>query len=100
MFDITIIGAGPAGSTLARLIGDKYRVLLVDGRKLKAVSPGPGDTKSCGGLLAPDAQAILSEMGLGLPKTILVGVLSAFAGEDYSAQGADAGTRGVGSQAT
>ena len=72
MYDIIIIGAGPAGSTLARLIGKQYRVLLVDGRDLDTTAPAPGDTKCCGGLLAPDAQAMLSEMGLGLPRQVLV----------------------------
>lgn len=72
MYDITIIGAGPAGSTLARLIGNRYKILLVDGRRLKSDIPGPGDRKCCGGLLAPDAQAILSEMELGLPVAVLV----------------------------
>jgi geranylgeranyl reductase len=30
MYDIAIIGAGPSGSALARLIGDKYQVLVLD----------------------------------------------------------------------
>jgi flavin-dependent dehydrogenase len=72
MYDIAIIGAGPAGSTLARLIADKYRVLLIDKRRLDKPRQGGLDLKCCGGLLAPDAQAMLSRMGLGLPKNILV----------------------------
>jgi len=72
LYDITIIGAGPAGSTLARLIGDKYKVQLIDSRDLDTTVPASGDTKCCGGLLAPDAQAMLSEMGLGLPRQVLV----------------------------
>jgi flavin-dependent dehydrogenase len=32
MHDLAIIGAGPAGATLARLLGDRYRMLLVDKR--------------------------------------------------------------------
>ena len=28
MYDMTIVGAGPAGANLARLIGDKYKILL------------------------------------------------------------------------
>jgi len=72
MYDITIVGAGPAGATLARLIGEKYSVLLVDSRHLDRADHGPGDSKCCGGLLAPDAQAVLSEMGLGLPVSVLV----------------------------
>jgi geranylgeranyl reductase len=72
MYDITIIGAGPAGATLARLLGQRFRVLLVDLRHLDTTVPDPGGTKCCGGLLAPDAQAMLSEMGLGLPSHVLV----------------------------
>jgi geranylgeranyl diphosphate/geranylgeranyl-bacteriochlorophyllide a reductase len=30
MYDIAIIGAGPAGATLARLIGRQYKTLLID----------------------------------------------------------------------
>jgi geranylgeranyl reductase len=32
MYDIVIIGAGPAGANLARLIGNQYKVLLMDKR--------------------------------------------------------------------
>jgi len=71
MYDVAIIGAGPAGSTLARLIGDKYKVLLIDKRRLTTASENPSLVKCCGGLLAPDAQVMLSKMGLGMPKSIL-----------------------------
>lgn len=71
MYDIAIIGAGPAGSTLARLIGDKYKVLLVDKRRLKSSPKNPLSGKCCGGLLAPDAQRMLSKLGLGLPINVL-----------------------------
>jgi geranylgeranyl reductase len=72
MYDVVIIGAGPAGATLARLISDRYRVLLVDKRKFAATGSDDFFGKCCGGLLAPDAQGMLSKMGLGLPKRILV----------------------------
>ncbi len=71
MFDIAIIGAGPAGATLARLIGEKYKVLLVDKRQLLDTPEGFSSGKCCGGLLAPDAQRMLSKLGLGLPKRVL-----------------------------
>ena len=80
-YDIAIVGAGPAGATLARLIAGSCKVLLIDRRRL-----GPDDAagdasasvrgapeKCCGGLLAPDAQEMLSRLGLGLPGEILVG---------------------------
>jgi flavin-dependent dehydrogenase len=71
MYDIAIIGAGPAGATLARLIGDQYKVLLIEKRRLPDQSEGFSAIKCCGGLLAPDAQMMLSKLGLGLPKSVL-----------------------------
>ena len=73
MFDIAIIGAGPAGATLARLIGKSYRVLLVDKRPFSDIPHRFSARKCCGGLLAPDAQRVLSELGLGLPRSVLEG---------------------------
>jgi len=32
MYDVIIIGGGPAGSTLARLLGGKMQVLILDQR--------------------------------------------------------------------
>lgn len=74
MYDIAIIGAGPAGATLARLIGKDFRVLLIDRRQM--TFPSIGSTtfqKCCGGLIAPDAQEMLARFGLGVPKQLLVG---------------------------
>lgn len=72
MYDIVIIGSGPAGANLARLIGDKYEVLLIDKRELENENPKNFDNKCCGGLLAPDAQEMIAKVGLGMPKDILV----------------------------
>jgi flavin-dependent dehydrogenase len=71
MYDVAIIGGGPAGATLARLIGDRYDVLLIEHRRLADASEGFAALKCCGGLLAPDAQMMLSKLGLGLPKSVL-----------------------------
>jgi len=69
-YDITIIGAGPAGATLARKLQDNYRVLLVDKRPL---DKEPSKLiKNCGGLIAPDAQKALASFGLSIPKEVLV----------------------------
>lgn len=66
-YDIIIVGLGPAGSTFARLIGNKYSILAIDAKG------GPTDfTKPCGGLLAPDAQKTIAEMGFSLSKDVLV----------------------------
>lgn len=66
IYDVAIVGAGPAGSVLAWKLAKKtdLKILLIDGQKESA-------PKMCGGLLAPDAQKILSEMGLTLPKDVL-----------------------------
>lgn len=63
-YDAIIVGAGPAGSTLARLLPKDWKILLIDGRV-------PGG-KPCGGLLAPDAQKALARFDLTLPKAVLV----------------------------
>jgi len=71
MYDVAIIGAGPAGATLARLIADRYKVLLIEKRRLPDRSENFSAIKCCGGLLAPDAQMMLSKLGLGLPRSVL-----------------------------
>jgi geranylgeranyl reductase len=70
-YDIVIVGAGPAGSNLARLIGNQYKVLVIDKRSLTSSTP-TRIQKCCGGLLAPDAQKMMAKLGLGIPKSILV----------------------------
>jgi flavin-dependent dehydrogenase len=65
MYDIAVIGLGPAGATLVRLLDKKYRVLAIDRKK-------PDGGKCCGGLLSPDAQKILAQFDLCLPKDVLV----------------------------
>jgi flavin-dependent dehydrogenase len=65
MYDIAVIGLGPAGATVARLLDKKYKVIAVD-RKNSRVS------KCCGGLLSLDAQKILARFDICLPKDVLV----------------------------
>ena len=67
IFDVVILGLGPAGSTLARLLSNR-KVLCLD---KKTFHPG-GFEKPCGGLLAPDAQKALARFDLTLPKSVLV----------------------------
>lgn len=67
-YDIAIIGAGPAGSTLARLLLPRFKVLLLDKKDHQG---GPGPKKCCGGLLNPDAQKAFGELGLTLPLNVL-----------------------------
>lgn len=73
MFDFCIIGAGPSGASLARLIGKDYKILLIDKRNFKKPYDPFATTKCCGGLLAPDAQKMLAKTSLGLPKKVLIG---------------------------
>lgn len=65
-YDVAIIGLGPAGATLARLLSPSLRIVAID-RK------GEGFEKPCGGLLAPDAQKALARFDLTLPGDILAG---------------------------
>jgi flavin-dependent dehydrogenase len=70
-YDLLIVGAGPAGATLARLVGERCRVLLADPRPLDQPTESAFPDRACGGLLAPDAQRLLARLGLGLPKAVL-----------------------------
>lgn len=69
VYDIAIVGLGPAGATLARLLPPGFNVIAVD---QKQAAGEEGFHKPCGGLLAPDAQKALAKMGLNLGKEILV----------------------------
>lgn len=71
MYDVIIVGGGPAGATLARLIGKKYNVLLLEKRTFNETEQ-KSRQKCCGGLLAPDAQLMLAKFGLGVPKSALL----------------------------
>jgi len=73
MYDIAIIGAGPAGATLARRLGSQYRVLLVDRRRMDLDPAESPISKLCGGLLAPAAQRELARQGLGIPQAVIAG---------------------------
>lgn len=66
---LLIVGAGPAGSTLARLLGDQFDVTIIDKKRWDGQ---PGFMKPCGGLLAPGSQKTLKQMGLMIPADILV----------------------------
>ena len=69
VYDIAVVGLGPAGSTLCRLLDPRFRVIAFD---RKASDPAlPGFRKPCGGLLAEDAQLALSRQGLALPNEVL-----------------------------
>ncbi|MCL1975843.1 MAG: FAD-dependent monooxygenase [Firmicutes bacterium] len=69
MYDIAVIGLGPAGAFFVRHLNEKYRVIAID---KKAPQGKSGFCKPCGGLLAPDAQRSLSRFNITLPKDILV----------------------------
>jgi flavin-dependent dehydrogenase len=69
MRDVIIIGGGPAGSTLARLIGKDLDVLLID--KKRSDESKTTFKKPCGGLIAPDAQRALARFQLQIPTEVL-----------------------------
>jgi flavin-dependent dehydrogenase len=69
MRDVIIIGGGPAGATLARLIGKDLNVLLID--KKNRDESKTAFKKPCGGLIAPDAQRALACFQLQIPTEVL-----------------------------
>ncbi len=71
MYDIAIIGGGPAGATLARLLGDRLRTLLLE-RRPREASDMPARRKVCGGLLNPDAVRRFARLGVRLPAELRV----------------------------
>ena len=67
VYDIVVVGAGPAGSIFASEIAKarpELKILIIDGQQ-------PVSAKPCGGLLAPDAQKLLAKFDWVLPKSIL-----------------------------
>jgi flavin-dependent dehydrogenase len=70
--DVVIIGAGPAGANLARLLAGHLDVLVIETREITHPAPDDPVRKACGGLLAPDAQRMLARLDLGIPKAVLV----------------------------
>ncbi|MCL2513318.1 MAG: FAD-binding protein [Oscillospiraceae bacterium] len=68
IYDIAIIGLGPAGASAARLLDKKFKIIAID----KKSDSDSSFKKPCGGLLAPDAQKALSKFNLTLPKEVLV----------------------------
>lgn len=68
MYDVAIIGLGPAGATLARLLDKSLSVVAFD----KKSEGAEGFKKPCGGLLAPDAQKSLAKFNLTLPLEVMV----------------------------
>lgn len=67
VYDVAVVGAGPAGAIFAKELaadGKPLRILLIDGQREEKSKP-------CGGLLAPDAQKVLAEFDLTLPRSVL-----------------------------
>ncbi len=69
MRDVIIIGGGPAGATLARLIGKELNTVIID--KKNRDEKITTFKKPCGGLIAPDAQRSLARFQLQIPNEVL-----------------------------
>jgi len=70
MYDLVIIGGGPAGATLARLAAAWGQVLLLEKRPAPADPDSPDWRKTCGGLIAPAALKALADMKLAVPPDV------------------------------
>ncbi|MBT3319871.1 MAG: FAD-binding protein [Clostridia bacterium] len=69
MYDIAVVGIGPAGANFLRLVDtERYSVAAID---KKAMDGSGGYRKPCGGLLAPDAQRALAKLNLSLPGDVI-----------------------------
>ena len=67
VYDIAVVGAGPAGAVFVKEIAQarpELKIVLIDGQSQNTAKP-------CGGLLAPDAQKLLARFDLVLPKSVL-----------------------------
>ncbi len=67
LYDVAVIGAGPAGSMFAKMLATEapeLKIIVIDGQSEQR-------SKVCGGLLAPDAQRLLAKLNLTLPKSVL-----------------------------
>lgn len=67
IYDVAVIGAGPAGTVFVKEIAaarPELKIVLIDGESEYSAKP-------CGGLLAPDAQKLLARFDLALPKSVL-----------------------------
>ena len=67
IYDVAVVGAGPAGAVFAKELSQArpdLKMILIDGQSANSAKP-------CGGLLAPDAQKLLARFDLVLPKSVL-----------------------------
>lgn len=67
IYDVVIVGAGPAGSFFARELAmnkPEFKIALINGQSKE-------NTKPCGGLLSPSAQKLFAKYNLTLPNSVL-----------------------------
>jgi flavin-dependent dehydrogenase len=57
LYDVVIVGAGPAGCTVARYLSKNYRILLIDRLKFPR-------KKSCGGILVEESINFLKKLNI------------------------------------
>ncbi len=57
MYDVVVIGAGLAGSSIARQLGSRHRVLLLESERYPV-------HKICGEFLSPEATSLFSNLGV------------------------------------
>lgn len=73
IYDIVIVGSGPAGATLSMLLQNRgMKIAQIDKRPFdEAYDIDNPNLKSCGGLLSTDAQESISRLNLNIPNDVL-----------------------------
>lgn len=71
-YDVIIAGGGPSGAVAAFTAGHGLKVLVVEKRRLLEDPLPAEEKKCCGGMLDDSAQKALTELGISLPRKVLM----------------------------
>lgn len=67
MYDVAVIGLGPAGSVFAKTLSSDFKVIAIDKKGADS-----DFKKTCGGLLSPDAQKLLKKLDIFLSDSVIL----------------------------
>ncbi len=67
MYDVAVIGLGPAGAVFAKALSSEFKVVAIDKKGQYS-----DFKKTCGGLLSPDAQKLLKKLDITLSDSVIL----------------------------